>query len=83
MKQLKSIFVGLTIGGFALFMFFIGLGLMVVMIIALTISRLFMKPQSHVELKNKWQARRDAMQNKVKTAKGNIIDGQYDVIDPR
>lgn len=83
MQQLKALLLTAFVGSAALFMFFVGLGLTLFIFVVLAVTRLFMKPQSHEQLKTKWQQRyHNRNRTTTQTAANHtVIEGQYTVVD--
>lgn len=75
MQLFKQLALRLSLIGMTLVMFFIGLGVAVVAAVVLLVARLFIKPTSHAELREKWAQRQAKYQN------CKVIDGQYHVVD--
>lgn len=81
MKQLKHIIATLVLGGFAFFMFMIGLGVLFFMMLVWLVSGLFVKPETRAKMRQQWQARRHMQTQKSTAQKGTTIEGQYDIVD--
>lgn len=78
MQQLKAILATLTLGGLAIFMFFIGLGLTIFTFIGLAIASVFMKPAARETLKKRWATK---TQKNTQSHNETIIEGQYTVVE--
>lgn len=81
MEALKKTLMGLSIGFLTFTLFFIGLGVAFVMAIILAIVGIFMKPQNHSDLKNKWYAGQQRLRKNTNRRQGTVIDGQYDIVE--
>lgn len=87
MQQIKTFLLALTAGSVALFMFFVGLGLTLFMMVVLAIMSLFMKSKNHAQLKSRWQhsahyrGKKPSEQADGSQKKSTVIEGQYTVVD--
>lgn len=89
MQQIKTLFAILMVGGLALFLFFIGLGAMLVLFVAMALTGLFVKPQTRKQMHSRWRARwtkrRQTRQSAAQTStpdQSTVIEGQYRVVEP-
>ena len=81
MKQLKSLFAGLIVGGVTLFILTLGLALVLLTTIVLVLIRLFTKVDPSTSLKEKLKNHQNRTWSKKTPRKGEAIEGHYYILD--
>lgn len=75
MQFIKTLILRVSLLAMTLMMLFVGLGVAAFAAVVLLLARLFVSPKSHEVLQTKWAERQARYKN------GQIIDGQYTVLD--
>lgn len=83
MHTIKTLFATIILGSLTFFLFVIGLGFMVFMLVAMLIAGLFVKPQTKNAWRQQWsQQWTQRKQFGKKNHNSQVIDGQYTVVEP-
>lgn len=84
MQVFKKLLAVVTVGILSLFLFIVGLGFMLFVLMLLLLAGLFFKPQTYNTWRQKWltQWRRQFGKADKQNTDRKVIDGQYTVIEP-
>lgn len=85
MQALKTLFTTLIVGGLTFFLFVIGLGFMVLMLIIMLIASMFVSTKRKTQWQQQWSqqwAQRKQYGHRQKSQHTEVIEGQYTVVEP-
>lgn len=83
MQYIKNLLATVIVGALTVFLFVVGLGFMLMMLVILLIAGLFVKPQTHSVWRKKWTQQWSNRQpfGRHKSKNDNAIEGQYTVVE--
>ncbi|PID65360.1 MAG: hypothetical protein CR975_07455 [Gammaproteobacteria bacterium] len=84
MQTVKTLLASIVLGSLAFFLFVIGLGFMMFMLITMLIAGLFVNPQKKAQWQQKWSpawVQRQQFGKNGKASNTDVIEGQYTVVE--
>ncbi len=84
MQTVKTLLASIILGSLAFFLFVIGLGFMMLMLITMLIAGLFVNPQKKARWQQKWSqawVQRQPFGKTGKASNTDVIEGQYTVVE--